>query len=142
MAGSHVFSKRGQNPGMPKLVDALGLAQFVAATAGRNMPKAAYVGVLIGIVMVVLITVDPAYEAAHHWIRAVLWACLAFFAFEWAVRIRYTVAAGRGLGYLFSLHGLVDAASVIAVPLARLLGADPRTAWLVAVVWVLEGFSG
>src|SRR5215470_17074773 len=127
---------------MSKPLDASGLAQFVAATAGRNMTRAAYVAVVIGVLMVVLVTVDPAYEAAHHWIRAVLWACLAFFAFEWVVRIRYTVAAGRGLSYFFSLHGLVDAASVIGVPLARLLGADARTAWLLAVIWIVKVFPG
>ena len=35
------------------------LAQFVAATAGRNMTKAAYVAVAIGVVMMLLLTVGP-----------------------------------------------------------------------------------
>src|SRR5262245_25837193 len=101
---------------MSQLPASSALTQFLTATAGRNMTKAAYAAVLIGILMVVLITVDPAYDAAHHWIRTTLWACLAFFAFEWLVRIRYTVMAGRGVSYLFSFHGLIDAASVVAVP--------------------------
>ena len=54
------------------------LAQFVAATAGRNMTKAAYVAVCGGVVMMVLLTVDPAYEAAHHWVDAVLWVVPGF----------------------------------------------------------------
>ena len=72
-----------------------GLEQFAAATAGRNMTRAAYVAVVIGILMVVLLTVDPAYQAAHRWIDGILWGCLAFFGFEWVVRIRYAAASGR-----------------------------------------------
>jgi voltage-gated potassium channel len=40
------------------------LAQFMTATAGRNMTKAAYVAVATGIAMMILLTVDPAYQAA------------------------------------------------------------------------------
>jgi len=50
------------------------LEQFVAATTGRNMTKAAYVAVSSGVAMMVLLTVDPAHEAAHHWVDAELWA--------------------------------------------------------------------
>jgi voltage-gated potassium channel len=119
-----------------------GLAQFMSATASRNMTKAAYVGVAIGAVMVVLLTLDPAYEAAQHWIEGVLWGCLAFFAFEWAVRIRYAARAGRGLAYVLSGRGLVDAACAAAVPIAMVLGADSRTAWLFAVLWLLKVIPG
>src|SRR3979409_964929 len=84
------------------------LAQFVAATAGCNMPKAAFVAVATGLFMMVLLTVDPAYEAAHHWVDALLWACLAFFVFEWVVRLRHAVLAQRGWAYAVSGRGLVD----------------------------------
>ena len=94
------------------------LAQFVAATAGRNMTKAAYVAVTAGVAMMVLLTVAPAYESAHHWVDAVLWACLAYFVFEWAVRLRHAVMSQRGWAYVLSVRGLVDAAAVAAVPLA------------------------
>ena len=56
-------------------------AQFLAATAGRNMTKAAYAAVTIGIAMMVLLTVTPAYEAAYRWVDAALWACWAYFVF-------------------------------------------------------------
>jgi voltage-gated potassium channel len=119
-----------------------GFLQFVAATTGRNMTKAAYVAVVIGVLMVVVLSVDPAYEAAHQWVDALLWGCLGFFTYEWGVRVYHTAMAGRGLSYLLSLHGVVDTASVVAVPLARLLGANPRTAWLLAVIWVIKVFPG
>src|SRR5258708_26393543 len=93
-----------------------GLAEFAAATAGRNMTKAAYVAVATGVAMMILLTVDPAYEAAHHWIDLVLWACLVFFIFEWVVRLRHAFRKDRGLAYAVSGRGLVDAAGAAAVP--------------------------
>src|SRR6202047_4077181 len=93
------------------------LAQFAAATAGRNMTKAAYLAVAAGVVMMILLTVDPAYEAAHHWVDAVLWACLAFFVFEWLVRLRDAFMTERGWGYALSGRGMVDALAAVAVPL-------------------------
>ena len=118
------------------------LTQFVAATAGRNMTKAAYVAVATGVVMMLLLTVDPAYEAAHHWVDAMLWACLAFFVFEWAVRLRQAFMTQRGLAYVISGRGLVDAVAAAAVPLAIILGAEPRTAWLLGVFWMLKVVPG
>jgi voltage-gated potassium channel len=118
------------------------LAQFVAATGGRNMTKVAYVAVVVGVAMMVLLTIDPAYEAARRGIIAMLWVCLAYFAFEWLARIRATMQAGRALAYLTSAGGLVDAAGVIAVPLALQLGIDARTAWLLAVLWIVKVIPG
>ena len=120
-------------PVLPPLI-----ARFVAATAGRNMTRPGYVVVLIGVATMVLLTVNPAYEAAHRWVEAVLWGCLAFFAFEWLVRIRHAVHANRASAYLTSFRGAVDAAAVLAVPAAILLGAQPKTAWLLSVIWLVK----
>lgn len=114
------------------------LARFVAATAGRNMTRPAYVVVLIGVATMILLTVSPAYEAAHHWVEAALWACLAFFAFEWLVRLRHAVMSQRASAYLISFRGAMDAAAVLAVPAAILLGAQPKTAWLLSVIWLVK----
>jgi voltage-gated potassium channel len=118
------------------------LAQFAAATAGRNMTRAAYIAVTTGIGVMVLLTVAPAYEAAHHWVDGLLWTCLAFFVFEWVVRLRHAVLAERGWTYALSGRGLVDAVAAVAVPLAILVGVDPRTAWLLGVLWVLKVVPG
>jgi voltage-gated potassium channel len=120
----------------------LGLEQFVAATAGRNMTRAANVAVVIGALMVAILSVDPAYEAAHHWVDAVLWGCLGFFAFEWMVRLRHAVIAGHPFSYLLSGRGLLDAACALAVPLALLSGINPRMAWLLAVIWMIKVIPG
>jgi voltage-gated potassium channel len=118
------------------------LAQFAAATTGRNMTKPAYVAVASGVIMMVLLTVDPAYEAAHHWVDAVLWACLAFFVFEWVVRLRHAVLAQRGWTYALSGRGLVDAAAAAAIPLALILGTNPKSAWLLGIFWMLKVVPG
>jgi len=118
------------------------LEQFVAATTGRNMTKAAYVAVSTGVAMMVLLTVAPAYEAAHRWVDALLWACLAFFVFEWVVRLRHAVSIQRQWNYATSARGLIDAASAIAVPLALILGAPPKTAWLLGIFWMFKVVPG
>ena len=118
------------------------LALFATATAGRNMTKPAYVAVLSGVVMMILLTVNPAYEAAHHWVDAVLWACLSFFVFEWVVRLRHAVLAHRGWAYALSGRGLVDAVAAAAIPLALVLGANPKSAWLLGIFWMLKVVPG
>jgi voltage-gated potassium channel len=127
---------------MSKPIELPALAQFVTATTHRNMTRPAYAAVVIGVLAMVLFTVDPAYNAAHHWVDAVLWACLAFFVFEWVVRVRHAVLSGTGIAYLASARGLLDAACALAVPLALSLGANPQTAWLLAALWVVKVVPG
>jgi voltage-gated potassium channel len=114
----------------------------MAATTARGMTKAAMIVVAAGLVMMLALSVAPAYEAAHHWVDAVLWACVAFFIFEWLVRLQYAIRVGRGLGYAVSGRGLVDAVAAIAVPLAILFGINPKSAWLLGVFWLLKLVPG
>jgi voltage-gated potassium channel len=114
----------------------------MAATTARGMTKAAMIAVAAGLVMMLALSVAPAYEAAHHWVDAVLWACVAFFIFEWLVRLQYAIRVGRGLGYAVSGRGLVDAVAAVAVPLAILFGIDPKSAWLLGVFWLLKLVPG
>jgi voltage-gated potassium channel len=127
---------------MSKPLDFSALAQFVAATSGRNMTKAAYAAVVLGVLTMVILTLDPVYDAAYGWASAVLWACQAFFAFEWLVRVRHAMRSGRGVSYLTAGRGLLDAAGAVAVPVAILCGMPPRTAWLFAVLWLLKVIPG
>jgi len=110
--------------------------QFVTATASRNMTRAAYFAVAVGVSAMVALSVSPAF----YWADALLWACLMFFAFEWVVRLRHSVTTGRP--YLSTGRGLLDSAGVIAVPIAFLAGAEPRTAWLLAVLWFVKVIPG
>src|SRR5207302_9197146 len=92
------------------------LAQFIAKTAGRNMTKAAYAAVAAGVAAMVVLTVAPAYEVAHHWADAVLWTCLIYFVFEWLVRLRHMAGQRRLSPYALSSSGGVDAIGALAWP--------------------------
>jgi voltage-gated potassium channel len=127
---------------MSKPLVSTALAQFLAATAGRNMTKAAYVAVAAGVAAMLLLTVNPAYAAAPRWIDAALWACLAFFVFEWAVRLRHAIRTKRGFAYVLSARGLVDAVGALAIPLALVAGVDPKTAWLLGAFWMVKVMPG
>jgi voltage-gated potassium channel len=116
--------------------------QFFSVTAARNLTKAVYIAVVVGIAAMVLLTVDPAYEAASRWIGTALWVCLAFFVAEWAVRVHLAAQTDGAAAYLRSSRGLLDAACAVAVPLALLLGVAPRSAWLLAVLWVVKVIPG
>jgi voltage-gated potassium channel len=118
------------------------LAQFVAATTGRNMTRAARTAVVAGVALMILLTVDPAYDLLHRWINALLWVCLAFFVFEWVIRLRHAVVTERLPAYLLSVRGLVDTASALAVPVVLAFGAEPRTAWLLGMFWALKALPG
>ena len=118
------------------------LAQFTAQTAGRNMTKAAYAAVAAGVAAMAALTTVPANEAAHRWVDAVLWICLVYFVFEWLVRLRHMARQGRLSLYSLSSSGVVDAIGALAVPVALLSGIEPRTAWLLSILWVLKVVPG
>jgi voltage-gated potassium channel len=118
------------------------LERFVAATTDRDMTKAASVAVTCGVAMTMLLTVDPAYAAMHHGVDALLWGCLAFFVLEWAIRLRHAFTAGSRWAYVFSLRGVVDTACALAVPAALAAGAEPRSAWLLGMFWILKVVPG
>jgi voltage-gated potassium channel len=122
---------------------AITLAQFMAATTARGLTKAATIAVATGLIAMLALTIDPAYEAAHRCIEGILWACVGFFIFEWMVRLQYAIRARRGLGYYaLSGRGLVDATAAMAVPIAIAVGADSRSAWLLGVFWLLKLVPG
>jgi voltage-gated potassium channel len=118
------------------------LDQFVTATTGRNMTRAAYVAVTCGVAMMVLLTVEPAYTVLHSFVDALLWTCLAYFVFEWVIRLRHAAQAGRRSAYLLSFRGIVDAASALAVPIALAVEINPKSAWLLGMFWVLKVVPG
>src|SRR5947209_6790579 len=137
-----MFYEYGRHLAMSKPLAFPALWRLVAAPAGRIMTGAAYVAVTTGVVMMLVLTVVPPSEAAHRWIELVLWCCLVFFIFEWVVRLRNAHLTQRGLSYALSGRGLVDALGAMAIPLALVLGADPSSAWLLSVFWVLKVVPG
>jgi voltage-gated potassium channel len=77
-------------------------------------------------------------HAAHAWLAACLWCCLAYFAVEGFVRAQLAYYGGMLRGHLLSPPGLVDIAAIFPVPLALLAGVAPATAWLLASLWILK----
>ncbi len=71
-------------------------------------------------------------------LRGVLWLCLGFFALEWAAAIYTCHRSNRLRDYLKSGGWVMDAASVLIVPLALAAGLAPVTAWLFGTIWVLK----
>lgn len=118
------------------------LKQLATATTGRNMTKVAHLAVICGIAMMVLLTVEPAYRTVHYLVDALLWACLAFFVSEWVIRLRHAFGDGPRWAYVFSFRGIVDAISALAVPVALTAQADPKSAWLLGMFWVLKVVPG
>ncbi len=118
------------------------VVQFLAATSGRNPTRPAYIATATGLVMLLLLTVDPTYEAAHNWVDGILWLCLVFFIFELGVRMRHAALLGQLPAYLLSIRGLVDTAAAIAIPLTLAAGAHPKSAWLLSVLWLLKIVPG
>jgi voltage-gated potassium channel len=116
------------------------LAQFAAAE--RRMAVASYVMVAVGLLGLLILTVEPAYEAAHRWLEAMLWACLGFFVLEWLARLAHRIRERRAMAYLLSAHGLVDALAALPVPIAVACGANLRSAWLLGVFWLLKLVAG
>jgi len=117
-------------------------AHLLATTAGRGVSRPAYLAVAVGLAMLLVLTVDPAYEASHRWVDAVLWVCLCYFALEWLVRLWRHFRVGRGWRYAVSARGLVDAAAAVAVPLAIAAGVEAKSAWLYSVLWLLKIVPG
>ena len=64
-AGSEFLSTDRRRFPMSRPLVLPALTQFVAATAGRNMTRAAYIAVSAGVVLMVLLTVNPSEEAGH-----------------------------------------------------------------------------
>src|SRR6266508_934272 len=124
------------------------LAQFTAKTAGRNMTKAAYAAVAAGVAAMVVLTVAPAYEAAHHWVDAVLWTCLVYFVFEWLVRLRRVLVLESGplLSVLVIFLMVVFLASVAEYFLERdvqpaTFGSVPAALWWAVVTLTTTGYG-
>ena len=92
--------------------------------------------------MMVLLTVNPAYEAAHRWVDAVLWPCLAFFRVRMggAAAPRAADAAPVGLRAVRPRAGGRRWRPRRAARPA--LGADPKSAWLLGVFWMFKVVPG
>lgn len=97
-----------------------------------------YLILAAGLVGMSALTVPELRGAFGVWLNAGLWLCLAYFAADGAVHLNAARRTGTALDYLRTPAGIIDALSVVPVPLALLCGLPPQTAWLLAALWVLK----
>jgi voltage-gated potassium channel len=92
----------------------------------------------LGVIALLIVTIEPVYVLGRVWIELALWSCVAFFIWEWAIRLNYVRGKGGTLRYLLSAGGLIDTASALAIPLALACGVTLRSAWLFGAIWLLK----
>jgi voltage-gated potassium channel len=91
-----------------------------------------------GLAAAAAMTVSAIRDTDGIWLGFVLWACFAFFLFEWGTRGWVAAHEERLAAYLFSAEGLIDALAVLPIPLALLAGVPAQSAWLLSALWLLK----
>ena len=90
-----------------------------------------------GLVAMTAMTVAQLRDEFNFWIATALWICLGILAIE--LVLNCWPGAGKGeTNYLFTAPGVIDALSVVPIPLALLAGVPAETAWLLASLWLLK----
>ncbi len=108
------------------------LRRFGASSVAR------LVVLTVGLSAMTAYTIPDLQKTASLWLEACLWCCLAYFAVECAMRARTAYHSGEIRDYVLSASGIVDIASVLAVPIALICGVASQTSWLLASLWVLK----
>lgn len=114
------------------------LRDHASAVADGKVTVASYASVISGTGILLFLTIDHSYLLADEIIGGVIWINIAYFIFEWAVRVRRAAQQGELRAYLLSAGGMVDGISSVAIPLAVLAGVPPRTAFLLGIIWLLK----
>jgi voltage-gated potassium channel len=111
---------------------------YISALAAGKVTLASYVSVISGTGILLFLTLDTSYTLAYRSIQGIIWINIAYFVWEWAVRIRHAAQRRELRSYLLSGNGFVDWVSAIAIPLAIIAGVEPRTAFLLGIIWLLK----
>lgn len=120
-------------PLLPRLI-----SQTRSGAASWQPTRVTHIALAVGLVALLILTIEPVYARGRLWIELVLWLCLAVFVWEWTIRI-YNARAKHGvMRYITSAGGLIDTASALAVPVALAGGISTKSAWLLGVVWLLK----
>lgn len=130
LGGAAALSKL---PLLPRLV-----SQTRSGAASWQPTSVTYVALAVGLVALLVLTVEPVYARGRIWIELALWSCLIVFVWEWAIRLYYSRTKGNVSRYLKSPGGMIDTASALAVPIALIVGISTKSAWLCGAVWLLK----
>ena len=114
------------------------LRDYRAATAAGKVTLPGYISVISGTGILLFLTLDTEYTALDRIIGGIIWINIAYFVWEWAVRVRRAAQRRELRSYLLSASGMVDGISSVAIPLAIIAGVAPRTAFLLGIIWLLK----
>jgi voltage-gated potassium channel len=109
-----------------------------SAVAAGKVTLPSYISVISGTGILLLLTIAHGYPLADQIIGGIIWINIAYFIWEWAVRVRHAAQQRELRSYLLSGSGMVDGISSIAIPVAILAGVPPRTAFLLGIIWLLK----
>ncbi len=91
----------------------------------------------MGLVCIVVLPMHLPYTEMG-WLEAALWACLAFYALEWAIDLAHWRKREHFRERLLSFQHLTDILAVVPIVAAHLLGIPATTAWLLGAFWLLK----
>lgn len=114
------------------------LESFAAGTIAGQRRGATYLAVTAGLATMLAPTMTRTASVQGVWIQVVLYLCVAFFFWEWVVRLVHAARNRNLQSYCLSVQGVIDAISALAVPVAALLGVEPKSTSLLAVFWLLK----
>lgn len=97
-----------------------------------------WIVVAVGLIAMAMITMPQYSESRDAALAAVLWACLLYFAAEWAMHVAQAVRSERFPDYVKSGVWLVDALAVLPVPVALAYGIPKNSAWLLGSLWLFK----
>src|SRR5215212_2551048 len=108
-----------------------------AVAAGKLTPTG-YLSVISGSGILLFLTLDTSYTMAQRFVEGVIWINIAYFVWEWLVKISHAARQRELRSYLLSAGGFIDLISAVAIPLAIAAGVERRTAFLLGVIWLLK----
>jgi voltage-gated potassium channel len=91
----------------------------------------------IGLLCIVVLPMHLPYSDVH-WLEAVLWIFLAFYALEWALDVNRWSKGEHFRERLFSFQHVIDVLAVVPILAAHLVGIPATTAWLLGAFWLLK----
>lgn len=127
---------------MTKLPVQTMIADLAAGPAAGKPTVATYVAVAVGVAAMLVLTSDYGVTIHGTLMTFLLGLSIAFFAFEWLVRLGAAVRAGELRAYAISGQGAVDALAACSIPVALVAGAGLRSASLLGVIWLLKTVPG
>ena len=91
----------------------------------------------LGLLCIVVLPMHLPYSEVH-WLEAILWAFLAFYALEWALDVNRWSKGEHFRERLFSFQHMIDILAVVPILAANVLGIPATTSWLLGAFWLLK----